>query len=73
MRKLIIVTSLLLVAHIALLFTRRGAIAETKGTSSVRIGIVLDVGGRGDKSFNDGAYAGADSATKFLGSNVRFI
>jgi basic membrane protein A and related proteins len=73
MRKLIIVTSLLLVVHIALLFTRRTAIAEGKGTSSVRTGIVLDVGGRGDKSFNDGAYAGADSATKFLGSNVRFI
>jgi len=73
MRKLIIVTALLLVAHIALLFARRSAKAEANGTSPVRIGIVLDVGGRGDKSFNDGAYAGADSATKFLGSNVRFI
>src|SRR5207244_13320098 len=77
MRKLIVVTSLLLVAHIALRFTRRSASAEGSGkggaTSSVRIGIVLDVGGRGDKSFNDGAYAGADSATKMLGSNVRFI
>src|SRR5215212_8209014 len=73
MRKLIIVTSLLLAVHIALLFTRRNAIAEGKETSPVHIGIVLDVGGRGDKSFNDGAYAGADSATRFLGSNVRFI
>ncbi|HMI56089.1 MAG TPA: BMP family ABC transporter substrate-binding protein, partial [Gemmatimonadaceae bacterium] len=73
MRKLIIVTSLLLAVHIALLFTRRSAEAEGKGTSPVRVGIVLDVGGRGDKSFNDGAYAGADSATKMLGSNIRFI
>src|SRR5438445_2254182 len=77
MRKLIVVTSLLLVAHIALLFTRRSGSGEGSGkggaTSSVRIGIMLDVGGRGDKSFNDGAYAGADSATKMLGSNVRFI
>src|SRR5438477_3263812 len=75
MRKLLIVTSLLLVAHIALLFTRRSASAEGSGreTSPVCIGIVLDVGGRGDKSFNDGAYAGADSATKMLGSNIRFI
>src|SRR4051794_33035134 len=73
MRKLIIVTSLLLAVHIALLFTRRSAQAEAKGSSTSRIGIVLDVGGRGDKSFNDGAYAGADSATKMLGSNVRFI
>src|SRR6202040_2315081 len=59
--------------HIALLFTRRSAIAEGKETSPIHIGIVLDVGGRGDKSFNDGAYAGADSATKMLGSNIRFI
>src|SRR6202165_3043221 len=73
MRKLILVTSLLLAVHIALLFTRRNAKAEGKEASSVRIGIVLDVGGRGDKSFNDGAYAGADSATKMLGSNIRFI
>src|SRR6476660_6563785 len=73
MRKLLIVTALLLVAHIALLFTRRTAIAEGNEASRVRIGIVLDVGGRGDKSFNDGAYAGADSATRLLGSNVRFI
>ena len=73
MRKLILVTSLLLAVHIALLFTRRSAKAEGKETSPVRIGIVLDVGGRGDKSFNDGAYAGADSATKMLGSNIRFI
>ncbi|MEX2325997.1 MAG: BMP family ABC transporter substrate-binding protein, partial [Gemmatimonadaceae bacterium] len=34
---------------------------------------VLDVGGRGDKSFNDGAYEGADSAIKQLGADVRFI
>ena len=70
MRKLIIVTSLLLAVHIALLFTRRSAIAEGKETSPTRIGIVLDVGGRGDKSFNDGAYAGADSATKMLGTRT---
>src|SRR5688500_3785544 len=73
MRKLILVTSLLLAVHIALLFVRRDLSAEGKGTSPYRIGIVLDVGGRGDKSFNDGAYAGADSATKLLGSNIRFI
>ena len=73
MRKLILVTSLLLAVHIALLFTRRNAKAEGKEASPTRIGIVLDVGGRGDKSFNDGAYAGADSATKMLGSNIRFI
>jgi basic membrane protein A len=32
----------------------------------VRIGIVYDVGGRGDKSFNDAAYAGLQKAIKLL-------
>ena len=73
MRKLIVVTALLLAAHIALLFVRGSASAEGTGGSGSRIGIVLDVGGRGDKSFNDGAYAGADSATKLLNANIRFI
>jgi basic membrane protein A len=73
MRKLIIVTSLLLAVHIALLFVRRSASAEGASPSEATIGIVLDVGGRGDKSFNDGAYAGADSATKLLNANIRFI
>jgi basic membrane lipoprotein Med (substrate-binding protein (PBP1-ABC) superfamily) len=40
---------------------------------AVEIGIVFDVGGRGDKSFNDGAYLGAERAAKQLGANVRFI
>jgi len=73
MRKLIVVTALLLAAHIALLFVRGSASAEATDGSGSRIGIVLDVGGRGDKSFNDGAYAGADSATKLLNANIRFI
>ncbi len=73
MRKLIVVTSLLLAVHIALLFVRRSASAEGASPSEATIGIVLDVGGRGDKSFNDGAYAGADSATKLLNANIRFI
>jgi len=73
MRKLIIVTSLLLAVHVALLLVRRSASAEGASPSEATIGIVLDVGGRGDKSFNDGAYAGADSATKLLNANIRFI
>ena len=71
MRKLILVTSLLLAVHIALLFTRRSAIAEGKETSPYRIGIVLDVGGRGDKSFNDAAYAGLERAKRELG--IEFV
>lgn len=73
MRKLLITVALLLAVHAAfLVFSPRGteAVADPGAT---RVGIVLDVGGRGDKSFNDGAYAGADSAMKNINAVVRFI
>ncbi|MEX0909328.1 MAG: BMP family ABC transporter substrate-binding protein [Gemmatimonadaceae bacterium] len=73
MRKLLITVAALLAVHAAfLVFSPRGteAVADADAT---RVGIVLDVGGRGDKSFNDGAYAGADSAMQQLGADVRFI
>src|SRR5262245_38799235 len=41
-----------------------------KGTSA---GIVFDVGGRGDKSFNDGAYNGGERARRELGVDVKLI
>nr|MCU0625901.1 BMP family ABC transporter substrate-binding protein [Gemmatimonadaceae bacterium] len=37
------------------------------------VGVVFDMGGRGDKSFNDGAWLGADRARRDLGARVQFI
>jgi basic membrane protein A and related proteins len=73
MRKLLIVTGVLLLAHVALLFAHPKGIASSGKPGAARIGIVLDVGGLGDKSFNDGAWRGADSAIKHLGANVNLI
>lgn len=73
MRKLLIVTGVLLVAHVALLFAHPKGIAGSGNPNAARIGIVLDVGGLGDKSFNDGAWRGADSAIKLFGTNVSLI
>jgi len=73
MRKLLLVAVALLVVHAALLFAGGGGVASSDRPGATNVGIVLDVGGRGDKSFNDGAYAGADSAIKILHPNVRFI
>ena len=73
MRKLLIVAAALLAVHIALLFAGRGGMAAAAKAGGANVGIVLDVGGRGDKSFNDGAYAGADSAFRTIGANIRFI
>ncbi len=45
-------------------------------TSSVKVGLVFDVGGRGDQSFNDAAYAGLERAMKELNipkENVEYI
>jgi len=73
MRKLLLLVGALLVVHIALLFvTPRGA-AAPPSDATIDVGIVFDVGGRGDKSFNDGAYNGAMRAARELGANVRFI
>src|SRR5439155_22329181 len=36
-------------------------------TEAFKVGLVFDVGGRGDKSFNDAAYAGLDRAKRTLG------
>jgi basic membrane protein A len=47
-----------------------GSSSSSSGGSaakSVKIGVAYDTGGRGDKSFNDSAYAGIQAAVKDLG------
>lgn len=72
MRRLTVLAAVLLLLHLGLLLVRpTGATQPT--TSGVKVGVVFDLGGRGDKSFNDGAYLGAERAARELGANVRFI
>lgn len=73
MRKLLTIVVVLLAANIALLFVHPGGAAAPASRSGVNVGIVFDVGGRGDKSFNDGAYLGGERAERELGARVRFI
>ena len=40
------------------------------GPAKIKVGLVFDVGGRGDKSFNDGAFAGLEAARKELGDKI---
>lgn len=40
---------------------------------TLRVGLVFDVGGRGDKSFNDAAYRGVERAIQELGIDAQFI
>ncbi len=78
MRKLLIFIGVLLAAHVALLFVRPGGAqtpvhAATGAGRRLNVGVVFDVGGRGDKSFNDGAYIGAERAARELNADVRFV
>src|SRR5581483_2320326 len=73
MRKLLLFVGALVVAHVAFLFVRVSGAAQPAAPDAVNVGIVLDVGGLGDKSFNDGAYHGAERAQKELGARIRLI
>ena len=73
MRKLLVFIGVLLAAHVALLFVRPTGAAAVPAGDALDVGIVFDLGGRGDKSFNDGAYIGAERAVRELGARVRFV
>ena len=73
MRKLLIFVAVLLAVHVALLFVHPSGAAAPPQGDTINVGIVFDLGGRGDKSFNDGAYLGAERAERELGVHVRFI
>lgn len=47
--------------------------AKAKSKSNVRIGLVFDIGGRGDKSFNDSAYEGLVVAERDFGVDVSYL
>src|SRR5687767_11400754 len=47
--------------------------APSASGTRVRVGLVFDVGGRGDKSFNEAGYDGLQRAKKELGGEVEVI
>ena len=73
MKKLLVLVAVLLAVHVALLFVHPAGAAAPPTGDAVDVGVVFDLGGRGDKSFNDGAYLGDERAEKELGVRVRFI
>lgn len=73
MRRILILLGVLLAAHLALSLAHPGGAVAKPGADGVNVGVVFDLGGRGDKSFNDGAYDGAERAERELGAHVRFV
>ncbi len=59
--------ALLVIGHVAAPGPRSGARAE------VKVGLVFDVGGRGDRSFNDAAWRGLERARDELGVEIQAI
>lgn len=73
MRRSSVVLLLLVGLNLLLLFLRRPATAASEGGKHLRAGIVFDVGGRGDKSFNDAAYKGLERAVAAIGVQSEYI
>lgn len=59
--------ALVLVLALSLLAGCGGGGQQSK---KIKVGIVFDVGGRGDQSFNDSAYAGLEKAQKDFGDKI---
>lgn len=55
-----------------LIFSCGKKVTEEK-PAGLKVGLVFDVGGRGDKSFNDAAYRGLERAKKELGIEFEYI
>ncbi len=74
MKRILIVLAVLLALDGALLLVGAGGGGGAVDRDApARVGLVFDVGGRGDKSFNDSAYAGLTRARDEYGVHVEVI
>ena len=70
----VVAGGLVLAAAAATLMPSRGERSATRPVGPpFRVGLVFDVGGRGDKSFNDSAYEGLLRAERELGAEIAFL
>ncbi|MEU4572020.1 BMP family protein [Nonomuraea sp. ATR24] len=51
--------------------TSPGTETNAPAASGLKVGLAFDIGGRGDKSFNDAAYAGLEKAKAELGADIK--
>lgn len=74
MKKFYSAFAIVIVLNVLLLFAgRKPEVMAPAGRAPLRVGLVFDVGGRGDKSFNDAAYAGMMRAAAELGVAAEYI
>lgn len=60
-------------AIVATFLPARAAPEAATGSPRARVGLVFDVGGRGDKSFNDSSYLGVSRAVRELGVEASYL
>jgi basic membrane protein A len=75
LRKLRSVTAVVALAALVSTFlpARGEELARSGPYEHIRVGLVFDVGGRGDKSFNDAAYEGLSRAAQKLGVTTEVL
>jgi basic membrane protein A len=73
MKRPSVVLALLVLGNVALLAAGWELSATTDCGTGTCVGLVFDVGGLGDKSFNDAAHRGLVRASKELGVSVRYV
>ena len=73
MPRSVVVLAGLVGLNVVLLLVGLGQGSDTAPSAGVRIGLVFDVGGLGDKSFNDAAHRGLVRARDELGIAFRYI
>jgi basic membrane protein A len=66
-RRIVLAVAIAVLAALPVGCARKAEQAATPAAGRAVVGLVFDVGGRGDKSFNDQAYAGLERAQKELG------
>lgn len=66
-------SALVLLAVLATFLPARSAEKPKRAAPRARVGLVFDVGGRGDKSFNDAAYLGVSRAEEQLGVEASYL
>ena len=73
MKKLFIAAVLLITLSISACKKSQDVSQSPADKSNFKVGLVFDVGGRGDKSFNDAAYKGLEKAKKDFGIEFEVI
>jgi basic membrane protein A and related proteins len=72
-RRLLAYTAALVLLNLALLLPGWSRVRQAPAAGGLKVGLVFDVGGRGDKSFNDSAYNGLERAVRELGVHAETI